>query len=55
MEILAGISHHSVQGALHWWTIAAVAGVLAALLYYGNKHLEKKYPHLKREKKGKKK
>lgn len=47
--------HEGLKAALPYWTWAAVLGVLCAVLYYVVKHFEKKYPHLKKEKKRKKK
>jgi hypothetical protein len=54
MEILAGSLHDGLKAALPYWTWAAVLGVLCALIYYGGRALERKYPHLKKEKKPRK-
>lgn len=55
-EVVLADLHEGLKAALPYWTWAAVFGVLAALVYYGGRRLEGKYPHLaKKEKKRKKK
>lgn len=52
--ILAESFHYALGKALPFFTAAAVLGVLAAVVYYAGRHLEEKYPHLKRPPKQKK-